>query len=315
MGKEKNQKNTIDDYIKKYNADPEYEAPKKEHAQNMIMERYDKVSTGHQNNFYVQKNGRNSYATMKKILGKEKMLRVKSNLAMMSLTQKVVSVLKHATGLPTDFSDPDSLTEKNLRWLEETTDMLDEQARALEDNSNMLDNYQLRILKDIQSSHNNYEKFLEQKSKYVSQLQEHNEKMHNARPYSDEYIECIKNSIIGSKLHYRASKNCIVNVKRRDLRHTELKEVNQMSSYAEDLSFHMTLLSTHTEVLGEHLANVFSTMSYITKYTKDTHGIDKKMKKTMDLVSSYKGLVRDIVSMNKYSAIDSTLDEGRMLYR
>lgn len=299
-------------YQDKYSSNPDYRVEVKREVKKKDFDFSNAVDMNR--DFYRFKSSNTPFVELKRIIAKEKALRFASNMSVLNFSEKLGFGVNYLLGRDVDYLDATTISERKKDRLVRLTDKLGEYTEQLDDNSRLLDSYQLMILEEVERHNHNYEDALERKDHYLGQMLEHKKMLEGQQDFSSSYLTALRNYLIGNRLYTGAVKDCAISLKKRDLRFGELKEVNIIGNYADAVSFHLSLLSGHTEILGEHLGYVSDSLNYLSESVREGLSIEGQIKSSTSHISRYKGLLDEILGLKKKQIASSLTSEGSKIY-
>ena len=158
---------------------------------------------------------KNTKKEMKKLVREYKILEFTTNMHVMDFKEKV-SCLVNYIRKPSEinFIDPNELTLRQTDKLETLVDELEEFTYRMDRSKEILEDYSLKVLEEIQEHDEKFSEATKRREKYSNKLAECKKIMKENTKSSKEYAQAFKQYLETYKSYYEATNDCIVSSKK-----------------------------------------------------------------------------------------------------
>lgn len=258
---------------------------------------------------------KNTKEEMKKLVREYKLLEFTTNMQVMDFKEKVSSLVKYIKN-PYDVNliDHKKLTRRQTDKLENLINEIQEFTQSMDKGKELLEDYSLKILEEIQMHDSEFNKAYKQREKYSKTLTKCKENMENNNKSSKEYAKSFKKYIEIYKSYYKATNDCILSSKKRNIREKEMEELGKYWKVSYSMDHLLKLQQADVEKLEDHLKNISPVLQEIGRNVQKNYFVQNELEKTGNQLRKHKEFLKNVYNITRKISSENIIDGGNSFY-
>ena len=258
---------------------------------------------------------KNTKKEMKKLVREYKILEFTTNMHVMDFKEKV-SCLVNYIRKPSEinFIDPNELTLRQTDKLETLVDELEEFTYRMDRSKEILEDYSLKVLEEIQEHDEKFSEATKRREKYSNKLAECKKIMKENTKSSKEYAQAFKQYLETYKSYYEATNDCIVSSKKRNIREKEMDELGRYWQVSYSMDHLLKLQQADVEKLEDHLQHISPILQEIGKNVRKNYSVQNELEKTAKQLRRHKEFLKNVYNITRKTSSESIMDGGSSFY-